>query len=84
MEHNSWETPTEFSRRMGMKVNAFSRKVRRSDCPQNFEAVEGKTGRIVRLKASPELEAYMRADGRTEDGRKEQIRISQEISYGRD
>jgi hypothetical protein len=58
------ETPTEFSRRMGISLNTFSRKVRRPDCPQNFEATEGPSGRFKSLRASPELEQFMRTDPR--------------------
>ena len=81
-------SPAEFSARLGIRNNAFSRKVRHEDCPQNFESIEGKTGRIIKLMASPELEAFMRADGRLAAGRARQRNIAKEtarrLSYGKD
>ena len=56
------ETPSEFAARMGIPLKTFSRKVRHPKCPQNFEADEGPSGRFIRLRASPELEAFMRLD----------------------
>jgi hypothetical protein len=62
--HPFTETPAEFAQRMGIALKTFSRKVRRQDCPQNFEANEGRTGRFISLRASPELERFMRTDPR--------------------
>ena len=54
------ETVPEFAARMGIHANTFSRKVRQPDCPQNFQTVEGPSGRIMKLRASRELENFMR------------------------
>jgi len=54
------ETVPEFSARMGIHPHTFSRKVRQPACPQNFETVEGPSGRIMKLRASPELEEFMK------------------------
>jgi hypothetical protein len=54
------ETPGEFAARIGIALKTFSRKVRLPDCPQNFEADEGPSGRFKSLRASRELEAYMK------------------------
>jgi len=62
---NFEESPTEFSRRMGIAITTFSRKVRLPRCPQDFEALEGRTGRIIRLRASIDLENFMRNDVRS-------------------
>jgi hypothetical protein len=59
------ETPGQFAARIGIALKTFSRKIRHPQCPQNFDAEEGPTGRFKSLRASPELEAFMRADPRT-------------------
>lgn len=53
------ETPSQFCERIGIAPQTFSRKVRRPDCPQDFEAERGPAGRIVCLKASANLEDFM-------------------------
>jgi hypothetical protein len=58
------ETPSEFAARMGIPLKTFSRKVRHPKCPQNFEADEGPSGRFKSLRASRELEHFMRTDPR--------------------
>lgn|GEM_PF-5107072 len=59
------EKPNEFALRIGIDAGTFSRKVKRPDCPQNFECTEGATGRIISLRASKELEHFMRTDPRS-------------------
>lgn len=54
------ETVPQFAARMGIHPDTFSRKVHSPACPQNFEAEEGRTGRIQSLRASRELENFMR------------------------
>jgi hypothetical protein len=53
-----------FAWRMGMKPKHLSRKIRHPDCPQNFEAREGASGRIIELRPTPELEQFIRTDQR--------------------
>jgi hypothetical protein len=58
------ETPSEFAWRIGVPLKRVSRKLRHPDCPGNFRTVEGPSGRVVRLEASPELEAFIKTDPR--------------------
>ncbi len=57
------ETVKDFCARIGIRVQSFSRSVRRSDCP-DFVSYEGPTGRIIRLEASDALEGYLSAENR--------------------
>jgi hypothetical protein len=59
---DSLETFSNFAWRLGLSVKTLSRKLRHPSCPQNFEAREGPTGRIVALRPSPELEQFLRTD----------------------
>ena len=61
------ESPSEFAARIGIRLSTFSRKLRLSTCPQNFLSIDGRSGRIVRLRASPELEKFMREPQPRED-----------------
>jgi hypothetical protein len=60
-----WETPGEFARRIGVPLKTVSRKFRHRLCPEDFHTHEGETGRIVRLRASRELETFMRTNPRS-------------------
>src|SRR5581483_7549486 len=65
MSEQRWETPTEFARRLRIPLKTVSRKLHRPDCPQNYTAREGPTGRIVMLIASADLEKFMLSNPRT-------------------
>jgi len=65
MNLHTIETPGAFARRLGVTLKTFSRKVRHPDCPQNFDAEESKSGRFKSLRASPELEIFMKTNPRT-------------------
>ena len=70
VEMNDLETFSNFAWRMGVTVNTASRKIRDPRCPQNFEVQEGATGRISALRASAELEEFIRSDPRVKRNKK--------------
>src|SRR4051812_3321797 len=55
-----YETPAEFVARMRTSQKTFSRKMSDERCPQNSEIDYGPSGRVLRLRASRELEEFMR------------------------
>lgn len=59
------ETLGNFAWRIGVPIKTVSRKLRHTKCPQDFEAHEGPSGRVVAIRSTPELEAFMRKDPRS-------------------
>jgi hypothetical protein len=64
---HDWETPSEFSKRIELNPRTFSRKIRLPDCPADFGSLRGKTGRVIRLRASKALELFM-LENKTQNG----------------
>lgn len=52
-----WEKPCEFSKRHGREKTWYSK--RRTKLPPH-EKEKGKTGRVVRIRSNPELEAFVK------------------------
>jgi formyltetrahydrofolate hydrolase len=59
------ETPSEFAARMGIHITSLPRTLRNADCPKDFEARYGGTGRrMIWLRASAALEEFIRDNKR--------------------
>ena len=56
---HDWETPKELCLRLGISSAHLSRSLRKPTCPKPFDLVAGQMGRIVWLKSTKDLEAYL-------------------------
>jgi len=52
-------TPQDVAKRCDLRANTLHRRIYSASCPA-FYAEYGSTGRILRIKFTPELEAYLR------------------------
>ena len=56
---HDWETPKELCLRLGISSAHLSRSLRKAQCPKPFDLIAGQMGRIVWLKCTKDLEAYL-------------------------
>lgn len=68
----AWETPGEFCVRVGISCRHFSRVFRSRWAPQ-IQSERGITGRLIRVRSTPEFDAYAQQRSRRRYGQESRI-----------